>query len=196
MKPFRTSGWPWLHKLEVLIPSTARGNFADDGFGDDDEVLEEISSVVVTGPDGEDATHPLPTPPSTSSTGKRKFSAVRDAASSSSDRKSIRSLSSTSTRSKVSTSAVISDAIENLTDSLKQSFLPQEVLVTDSLTKRSADAVTALTQSSLDVDDQLALISIFGDKPNLANLYLAIGNEQTRLQWVKNILGEGSSHGG
>jgi hypothetical protein len=181
------------------MPSAARGSFAADGLGDDeDEGLDGGEpKVVVTTPDDDTATPPLPTPtPSTSSASKRKFSAVQDAASSSSDRKSIRSLGSLSTRSKVSTSAVISDAIDNLTDSFKQSFQPQEVLVTDTLTKRSADAVSALTKSNIDLNDQLELINIFAEKPNLANLYLAIENEETRLRWVKGILSGGSSRGG
>ena len=200
MWPFKTSGWTWLHKVESLMPSAARGSFAADGLGDDEDegpLDDDEPKVVVTTPNDDTATPPLPTPtPSTSSASKRKFSAVQDGASSSSDRKSIRSLGSLSTRSKVSTSAIISNAIDNLTDSFKQSFQPQEVLVTDMLTKRSADAVSALTKSNIDLNDQLELINIFAEKPNLANLYLAIENEETRLHWVKSMLSGGSSRGG
>jgi hypothetical protein len=140
----------------------------------------------------------LPTPTSSSSSSKRKFSAVDLASTtpdSGSDRKLFRSVSSISTKLGLKVTANtalsgVSSSIDHLTLAFEKSLVPQEIVIVDPIARRRTEAVKTLSNNNdaPNAANKVKLISLFAKDPTVADVYLAIEDEDVRQAWLESLL--------
>ena len=179
MAPFRNNGWPFLSKLEALIPPVARGlgahrphlapSFASSDKApvsddEDDEQISLIQSIDTRtsdpldkgkAPESNPNIPSLPTP-SVSISSKRKYSAVHDPTTSStqdSDRRSSKSgRSSKSAPAASSSSAVSIDAHSTFSTS---NLIPSKAVASGSASRSGAKSAKSV--STVDSNTSRAL---------------------------------------
>jgi len=85
----------------------------------------------------------------------------------------------------------MSKAINNLANTLTKTSVAQEIYVGEMAAKRSADAVTVLNSFNLSRPDYFKAVDLFEANPGLANIFLAMPNDDTRKEYI-----EAKIHGG